>query len=306
MSSEPPISPDAIEPSVSQSVGTDAAASPARLSPKRAILNAAIVSLEYARQYLDKFLYWPDYILATQYYANVLALTESSENWNDAENRFKDVESWLQPGGKHRRFDEARKRIRAEAMYNRAVLLQRRGQTAEAKEQFQSVLKAIGEKREEPPRGVRFATEFALLMLAARDLGFVPAQEAAQVGQANTIQQISPERRDDVLTTEWQASAVPFLRNSRSELQLLEGDLDSAERDLSHLESKLEAIRTKLASTRKGKGSQATDYAKQYSEIESKRDDARARITKASKDLAVLRMMEAIVDKLQYAMPPSA
>jgi hypothetical protein len=190
-------------------------------------------------------------------------------------------------------------------MYNRAVLLQRRGRTAEAKKQFQSVLQVIVEKRREPPRGVRFATEFALLMLVARDLGFVPAQEAAQVGQANTIQQISPERRDE-LTTEWQASAVPFLRNSRSELQLLEGDLDSAERDLSHLESKLEAIRTKLASTRKGKGSQATDCAKQCSAIESKRDDARARITKASKDLAVLRMMEAIVDKLQYAMPPSA
>jgi hypothetical protein len=303
MSSQSPILPDPIEPSTPRSFGADTAASPTKLSPKKAILNAAIVSLEYAMQYLDKFLHWPDYILATHYYANVLALTESSDNWNDAENRFKDVESWLQPGGKYRRFDEARKRIRAEAMYNRAVLLQRRGRTEEAKKQYQSVLEVIGEKREEPPKGVRFATEFALLMLIARDLGFVSAEASAQAGQANAIQPTSVGRWDK-LTTEWQATAVPFLSNSRIELQTLETDLDSAEKDVSRLESKLEELRTKM--TRKGKGRQASDYAAQYSENESKLDDARSRITKASKDLAVLRMMEAIVGGLQHALdhPP--
>jgi hypothetical protein len=75
----------------------------------------------------------------------------------------------------------------------------------------------------------------------------------------------------------------------------LEGELDSAEIELNHLESKLEAIDLKLASIKKGKGREATDYLKQSSDLESKRDDTRARITKATKDLAILRMMDATV-----------
>lgn len=295
MSNQASLPPDAINPSISRPASEDAAAISAKLSPKVAILNAAIVSLEYARQYLDKFLYWPDYILATHYHASVLALTKSKDNWNEAETCFKDVESWLQPADKHRRFDEARKRIRAEAMYNRAILLQRKGQTAEAKKQFQSVLRVMGEKRNEPPRGVRFATEFALLMLIARDLP-APAQEAMPVGAVSAVQPSSLERMP-TLGNEWQAAAVPFLANSRNELQRLEGDLDSAESELFRLESELNATKPKLASTKKGQR-QAAAYPKEVSDIESKCDDAKARITKASKDLAILRMMEATVDKL--------
>jgi hypothetical protein len=300
MTTMSPPPPDASRPSIPSAPDSDTAPSSAKLSPRKAILNAAIVSLEYARQYLDKFTSWPDYILATHYHASVLALTDSRGNWDDAERCFKDVESWLQPSNKQRRYDEARKRIRAEAMYNRAVLLQRKGQTRLAKEQFRSVLRAIGDNLDEPPKGVRFATKFALLMLITGELSLAAAQD----GSVGRFDQVIPPSNPEWIAqlSDWRAIAIPFLANCESECQRLENEVDRAERDLASLETKLKPIKSHIVSTSNAERSQVKDDVKQGSDIESKYNDARTRITKASKDLAILRMMRDTTENLQKVL----
>jgi hypothetical protein len=171
MSDQPPFSPN------DPGFGAPPSAGPERkdlptAEPRKAILHAAIACLEYAKQYLDKFTYWPDYILATHYQANILALTSKQENWDDAENHFKDVVFWLEPGEQRSAEEEARRRIRMEAMYNRAVLLERRGLTNEARTQFEALRTLINGNQDRTPKGVRLATEFALLMLTAKEFRF--------------------------------------------------------------------------------------------------------------------------------------
>jgi tetratricopeptide (TPR) repeat protein len=303
MTGEPAsLQPDAAKP---QWEGSDAEFSTAKLSPKRSILNAAIVSLEYARQYLDKFLHWPDYILATHYYANVLAVTDSQENRNEAERCFKDVESWLQPGGKGRQFDEARKRIRAEAIYNRAVLLEKRGHNEEAKQLFESVLTLIGDNRQQPPRGVRFATEFALVMLIARDLGYAPVHKSTLMHQGAQSQ---PDNAEQIrkLRSDLQVAARSFLHYSGTEIEQLESKVDLADGDASDLESELDKIERRSDAVRKDKSRAVPEYARQVSKTYTRLNEARARITKASKDLAILRTMEAVVSELQHELFPSS
>jgi len=295
MSPQPPSPPDRNNPRVLDTEDRKSAASPDQRRPRTAILNAAIVCLDYAKQYLDKFVYWPDYILATHYHASVLALTGSEENRRDAERYFKDVEFWLHPADKDRQIGEdARRRIRAEAMYNRAVLLQHRGEHGKAKDQFESVLNVIGRDREKPPKGVRLAAEFALVMLEGRGAGAgdVSGKESseARVSQPLTADQTPSLTR----------AAVPFLENCRRELQLLQSNLLSAEREVKSLEG--QAAERRRVSKKKGERGRG---ASEDSAIRAKLENAKARITKASKDAAIVRMMIATAEKLTKN-PPSA
>jgi hypothetical protein len=247
---------------------------PIKLSPRKALLNAAIVSLEYARQYLDKFLHWPDYILATHYYANVLALTDKKENKKEAERFFRDVESWLEPAGKPRPFDEARKRIRAEAIYNRAVLLLNEGNNAEeARRQLQSVINLVGESADQPLRGVRFAAEFVLLLL-----------DLEKQGQTTVDRPIAGAGKDVG------ESYLDFSRKLELEIKSVEDDMDSAVAQERSLEAQIDEAR--MASSIQVKSLDAPKRAKYASDIAKRLAEVRASITKASKDLAILRMME--------------
>jgi hypothetical protein len=303
MSNQPPFLPDMRESPVGGSRERESSAGSDKRRPRTAILHAAIICLDYAKQYLDKFTYWPDYILATHYHANVLALTGSEGNRRDAERSFKDVEFWLNPGDTGRQFGEdARKRIRAEAMYNRAVLLQRRGENGKAKGQFESVLKFIGPDRKLPPKGVRFATEFALLMLLGREFALVGGESKETSGPSNEPQQTSLEQ-----VSKLKLIVVSFLDNCRRGLEILEGDIASGEREVRSLEYQLtEKQRETQASKKKGTRDPS---AKQDSAIQTKLDKARARITKASKDSAIMRTMIDTAEKLEQALlskgPPS-
>jgi hypothetical protein len=262
--------------------------------PRAAILNAAIVCLDYAKQYLDKFTYWPDYILATHYHANVLALTGSAENRSDAERSFKDVEFWLDPGDRgHEIGGDARKRIRAEAMYNRAVLLQLRGENGKAREQFQSVLKVVGQDREKPPKGVRFATEFALLMLAGREI-------IASVSGVGPTQRIESQPSSPEQISKLDQAIVPFLENCRRELRTLESNIGSAEMEVKSLEGSV--IKREQSSKKKG---DQNESAKRDSALQGKFENAQAKITKASKDSAIMRVMFNTAQKLQQSLPPT-
>lgn len=302
MSNQPPFSPDMVVPPAAGSrvskerecsTGSD------KRRPRTAILHAAIICLDYAKQYLDKFAYWPDYILATHYHANVLALTGSEGNRRDAEKSFKDVEFWLDAGDTGRQFGEdARKRIRAEARYNRAVLLQRRGENGKAKVQFESVLKFIGEDRKQPPKGVRFGTEFALIMLLGREIGLVGGE--SKVPQVPVIE---PQATSSEQISKLKQIVVPFLDNCRRELELLEGNIASGERDVRSLDSQLAGKdKETVASKKRGRDQSET----QDSTIQAKLDKARATITKASKDSAIMRMMIDTAEKLQRALLPKS
>jgi hypothetical protein len=249
--------------------------------------------LDHAKQYLDKFTYWPDYILATHYHANVLALTGSQENRSDAERSFKEVEFWLNPGDRgHEIGGDARKRIRAEAMYNRAVLLQLRGEGGKAKEQFESVLKVVGQDREKPPKGVRFAAEFALLMLAGREVlggvsGLGPTQPIES--QPSSLERIS--KLDEGI--------IPFLENCTRELRTLDSNIASAEIEVKSLEAQVS--KREKSSKRKG---DRDECPKPDSALQGKLENAEARITKASKDSAIMRMMINAAQKLKD-LPPT-
>jgi hypothetical protein len=263
--------------------------------PRAAILNAAIVCLDYARQYLDKFTYWPDYILATHYHANVLALTGCEKNRSDAERSFKDVEFWLDPGDRgHEIGGDARKRIRAEAMYNRAVLMQRRGEDGKAEEQFEAVLQVVGEDREQPPKGIRFAAEFALLMLVGKQvLGVVSG-----MGSTQSIGLHPPSSERVSMLGQ---AIVPFLGNCKRELQLLESKIASAETEIKSLEAQI--LDRKKSSKRKG---DRYESMKQDSALQRMLENAKAKITKASKDSAIIRMMISTVQKLRQDLPPTS
>lgn len=280
MSSQPPNSPS-VE-NGPEWAGKDPQSSTNRdqRRPRAAILNAAIVCLDYARQYLDKFTYWPDYILATHYHANVLALTGYEENRSDAERSFKDVEFWLDPGDRgYETGGDARKRIRAEAMYNRAVLLQRRGEGGKAKEQFEAVLKVVGQDREKPPKGVRVATEFALVMLEGREiLGGVSGGGVAQPIESRPP---NPER-----ISRLDKAIVLFLQSCTRELRLLESNIASAETEVKSLEAQV--LDRQKSSKKK---TNRDEMAKQDSALQRMLESAEAKITKSSKDSAIIRMM---------------
>jgi hypothetical protein len=264
-----------------------------QVRPRTAILNAAIVCLDYAKQYLDKFRYWPDYILATHYHANVLALTGSAKNRIDAERSFKDVELWLDPGDRgHEIGGDARKRIRAEAMYNRAILLQMRGENGEAKEQFESVLKVVGQDGEKTPKGVRFAAEFALLMLAGREaLGKVSG-----VGPMPRVES-RPSTPEQISTLDQEIGY--FLENCTRELRTLESNIDSAEMAVKSLDS------YPWEKTSPKKKENQGESAKRDSALQRKLENAQAKITKASKDSAIMRMMFNTAQKLRQSLPPT-
>jgi hypothetical protein len=284
MSSQPPILPDAGKPDVPAAGEREPATGADKRRPRTAILNAAIICLDYAKQYLDKFTYWPDYILATHYHANVLALTGSERNRRDAERYFKDVEFWLDPGDRGRHIGgDARRRIRAEAMYNRAVLLQRRGENGKAKEQLESVLKVIGTDRKQPPKGVRFATEFALVMLTGSEVGFVGGESKVQ-----PVPAIEPQSTSLSQASKFKQSVVPFLDNCRRELEFLEGEIASGEQDVKSLEHQLTENQKDAEASKKKVRDQS---AIRDSAIQAKLEKARVTITKASKDSAIMRMM---------------
>jgi hypothetical protein len=299
MSDLPPLRTNSIEFTPPPADGRDDKDHSGKDDPKNAILSAAIVCLEYAKQYLDKFTYWPDYILATHYHANILALTSSKDNLSDAEKYFKDVEFWLEPSRQKGPADQARRRIRFEAMYNRAVLTERKGQTEEARRQFLAVREALNSNKEDAPKGILFATEFALLMLTARELGFVRVMEKTSPGNLNPGAGRGPELRND-----WKERSTPFLVNCNAEMERLRQGVTSAENELDRLlvsEQRQSSLDAGLK--RKDQRGHSSANARQHSNIESKRDAARAKITKASKDLAILRMMVDKMDKLQKAFP---
>jgi hypothetical protein len=211
--------------------------------------------------------------LATHYYANVLALTATEENKKEAQRRFKDVESWLQPAGKPRPFDEARKRIRAEATYNRAVLLLNEGNTQEARKQLQSVIQLVGESGDQPPRGVRFAAEFVLLLLDPEEQGQTPVDQP-NAGAGKDVGELY----------------LDFRRKLELEIKSVEENMDSAVAQERSLEDQIEEAR--MSSSMQGKSLDAPKRAKYASDIAKRLAEVRASITKASKDLAILRMME--------------
>jgi hypothetical protein len=297
MSSKQSLPPDATKLS-SDPESSGAPRSPAELSPRTAILNAAIVSLEYAKQYLDKFTHWPDYILATHYQASVLALTGRRKNLEQAERCFQEVEDWLRPTKTQLKYDEARKRIRAEAMYNRAVLLQFKGETERAKDQFNSVLNLVGRESEEPPKGVRFATEFALLVLVAGQLRLASSRENVSGRMGDGPLPNDPNRTAS-LEMEWQALALSFLANCTRQLQELERELNAAEAERASADAKFKVGGRDQVPTAKGGWNQPSDRGKRGSDIGPDRGDPQIRITKASKDLAIVRMMEDTAKKFQ-------
>lgn len=96
-------------------------------TPENALLKAAKDNFDFARQYLDKYLYWPDYILATHYRAFAMALLDES----DARENFQKVDDWLNERTETglATTDEpipdvarSRLRLRYEAHYNSAFL----------------------------------------------------------------------------------------------------------------------------------------------------------------------------------------
>ena len=155
--------------------------------PRVAILRAAQHDLNYAKQYLDKFDNWPDYVLATYYHACVSALSPNKQDWNIAKAEFAEVKLWLEAGasisdeewdaldGKQRAVISARRRIRAEAMFNRAVLLgMDEGTRSEAVWDFEELIEYIDSsfngslKSATSGLGIRIAAEVALLDLESR------------------------------------------------------------------------------------------------------------------------------------------
>ena len=294
-----PVPPEPPESRLLPPKGAGGEDPPSSIEPKNAILSAAIICLEYAKQYLDKFTYWPDYILATHYHANILALTK---NWKDAEKYFRDVEFWLAPDGRHGSADDARRRIRVEAMYNRAVLTERRGETVEARKQFEAVREILGGNKVDGPKGVRFATEFALLMLTARELGFARAAQQISVGNANR----SPEQKAQ-LRSDWKTRIISFLADCDAEIRRLRQELAVAKTDLDQLVvSQPRGKDDEPSPTVKNSHNNPGAKAKRSADLDLRRKSAMARITKATKDLAILRMMADQTTTIQEAFVSEA
>lgn len=142
---------------------------PAIGDPKLALIRAAVTNLNYARQYLDKFLHWADYILVTHYRAFASAMSDGKDSRDIAALDFHLVDLWLSvdeanssPTG------VARRRLRAEAIYNRSVLLASPGLSdfQKAEEGYNQVLRVIGQSEE--TKGLRIAAKFGLVILGAQ------------------------------------------------------------------------------------------------------------------------------------------
>jgi len=137
--------------------------------PKLALIRAAVTNLNYARQYLDKFLHWADYILVTHYRAFASAMTHEKDSRVIAAADFHLVDSWLSVDeGNKGPSAAARRRLRAEAIYNRSVLLASPplSEFDEAEKGYRRVLLLTGADAD--TEGLRIATTFGLAMLQAQ------------------------------------------------------------------------------------------------------------------------------------------
>jgi hypothetical protein len=255
--------------------------SPVTLSPRIAILNAALVSLQYARQYLDKFLHWPDYILATYYYATVLALTTSEQNKDEAEQLFKDVEGWLQPTSNLRVYDDARRRIRLEAIYNRAIVLATAGRTSEARQSLTSLLTLVEEDSAMAPKGIRYATEFALISLDGQVILQQPSQEAVA----------SQSERDVSSFGGTDDQRLQLLRRSEYFIQELQTEMLQVERNVASSDQ----VFAEEAKRHQNEGRDDPRIHRKTRRIK----EEESVLTKASKDLVILRSMHAKVNELR-------
>ncbi|HXM41099.1 MAG TPA: hypothetical protein VN924_07590 [Bryobacteraceae bacterium] len=144
----------------------DSSAAPVtpQADPKEAILGAAIENLTYAREYLDRFDNWRDYLIATHYQAVGLALRNAEKTLESAADAFRSVSTSISDSNP----SAPQRRLKAEAAYNRAVILARtEGRREKGRQGFNDVISAY---REDDFRGLRLAARFGLLVADAQDL----------------------------------------------------------------------------------------------------------------------------------------
>jgi hypothetical protein len=228
--------------------------------PREALLNAAIVNLDFARQYLDKFLNWFDYLVATHYNAVALSLRPASRA--RAQECFEEVASSLNRDGLPQQ-GAVNGRIRSEAIYNRGVLMMCSGDLAGAKIEFQRLFRSIGfAVGDEAPRGVRFAAEFAVILIEQSKSTAAPSPEFA------------PKRE-------------LFLEQVRAEITRIETEIATAESLVSGLEPKVESLERAAAKDNRDEKKTTAELAQARKRLK----DAQSALTKLSKDRAILRSM---------------
>lgn len=255
---------------------------------RSAIVEAAKRDLEYAKQYLDKFENWSDYVLACHYHACVTALcvTEDDKTNREAAAEFEEVARWMKSGDalliqnwncldeKHRKIIAARQRVCAEAMFNQAVLLgnnlQASDQAIGRLEELINYLQVIKDQSSNSMsfNGIRIAAEFAKLELYGRQRDRLSFNEIAGVqSSANQLKEEISQRRD-----------------------VLSEALMQDERDA--LKEKTEGSKpSKWRSVFRSAASDRQDVSKHAKKIDE-------RIVTARKDIALLDLLKERIDTL--------